>query len=194
MKSFENAQHEAVKPKDIIAHEAIEFESTAIRSLHSIQNELITIRKYAEMIDGTSTKTFISSFLSNFNTIRSCNEKVLYFSDLISKLKEAPVLPEGEKDFDKTVPKDHPAETKKRDGANVNSNYTDSRQKIKADILETTVQIEASAETAASAIKYITKNNTESEIDDVVEKIGILSAAIAKLDDIEKDINECSGK
>lgn len=192
MKTFGIEQPAKTESREDIERQAFEILSSTIGSLENIHDVTRTLRKYAEMIDNSSTKTFIGSFLSNMDEIRSSYQTATSFFDKVSSILEISASPK-DNGLKHEINTDKTTRDKKGTGHEGAANTQDPKQKIKEDLLETMNDINDKIDEALSVIRIFKKNNNSRDfIDEACKILRNLDNAIKKLDDIKKDIEEYS--
>jgi len=191
MKSFEIQQTGPAESEEDIRLKALELRSSAFKALESIQDDIGMIRRHAEKIDDSSTKTFIGSFLSDIGGIRSSYENIaLYFED-ISKLRNM----HGNHEIDATpksdIGDDDVSCEKEEYEANQDAETANVKQRIRWNILETINNIDKKINAAKHPMRYFTKrSNGDGILEEIYNCLNDLNAAIAKLDRVEADMEE----
>lgn len=192
MKTFEKQTTDLAESEEDISQKAFELQSSALKSLENIQNSLNIVRRHAEKINESSTKTFVGSFLSDINGIRSSYETVKAYFENISKLKKV----RNGSEFDPapesgTVENNSPG--KRGEEKERKTDDAGAKQQIRWDILEATSDINGKIDAAKHSIKYISKrSNGDGILEETYNCLKNLDTAMAKLNNVEKDIEEYS--
>lgn len=192
MKTFEKQTTDLAESEEDISQQTFELQSSTLRSLENIQNALNTVRRHAEKINESSTKTFIGSFLSDISEIRSSYETVKAYFENVSKLKKvrngSKFDPASESATDQNDSPGKRGEEKER-----KTDDAGAKQQIRWDILEAISDVNGKIDAAKHPIKYISKrSNGDGMLEETYISLKNLDASIAKLNDVKKDIEKYS--
>lgn len=196
MKSFETAPESEHASRDDIEEKAYNLLGQTMKSIDYITDKLRFIRRYAGKIDDSSTKTFIGSFQSDIDEIKTAYGPIESFYDCVSKLSasngEFELEPESQFYLNKIQ-----TERREEDKTNIKkkSMAENHLSDIKWQLENTSKSLLGKLEFAQNSIRMFKKNNNDiSFIDESFAALDDLNDSMKKLLEIKSKITEYSQK